>query len=320
MARVDVDLDNGFAAYALTDPVIIGDVTGDGTISAQDTSYIARKTVGNIVAEVPDLPANLPPIPPTGPDPIVTIPPANDVRPGTSVMLPLSIQDAADLYSALITVRYETQIFDVANSDLTLGTLPSGWELTTNVNDSSGTIVALVYSAVPLATSASDLVRINYHVQLGAPAGTTRLDIDQDVSYLNEGTLTITGQDGIVTIINSHAPGDLNRDGRVDRADLSLLLLSYGLTAASMTQGDLNNDGRIGVRDLVILQANWSPTAPSPPAAVVVSISADSKLRLKASRSSAYAVDEVMATERQSIAPQFSPRVLRAKRKLAAAG
>ena len=51
------------------------------------------------------------------------------------------------------------------------------------------------------------------------------------------------------------APGDLNGDGRVDGADLTILLSDWG---ASGTDSDLNGSGMVGGEDLAILLANWT--------------------------------------------------------------
>ncbi len=46
ISRVVVGLDTGFYAYPLTDPMIIADTTGDGTLSGQDASLVAQVEVG----------------------------------------------------------------------------------------------------------------------------------------------------------------------------------------------------------------------------------------------------------------------------------
>ncbi|MGA1518268.1 MAG: hypothetical protein ACO396_10900, partial [Phycisphaerales bacterium] len=47
--------------------------------------------------------------------------------------------------------------------------------------------------------------------------------------------------------------GDLNGDGVVDGADLTILLADWGQSGP----GDLNDDGTVGGADLTILLANW---------------------------------------------------------------
>lgn len=55
-------------------------------------------------------------------------------------------------------------------------------------------------------------------------------------------------------------PGDINGDGQVDLADLSLLLESFGLCdgdAGYNADADLDNDGCVGLADLTILLENY---------------------------------------------------------------
>ena len=54
LARISVGLDAGLNAYPLTDPRIVGDVTGDGTISGLDASYVSQADVGFVVPEIPE--------------------------------------------------------------------------------------------------------------------------------------------------------------------------------------------------------------------------------------------------------------------------
>jgi hypothetical protein len=47
-------------------------------------------------------------------------------------------------------------------------------------------------------------------------------------------------------------PGDLNRDGVVNSADLSMVLNAWGTP-----NGDVNGDGFTGSTDLTVLLNNW---------------------------------------------------------------
>lgn len=51
-------------------------------------------------------------------------------------------------------------------------------------------------------------------------------------------------------------PGDINNDGEVGAADLSLLLASWGLEGVP---GDIDGDGDVGASDLSLLLAAWGP-------------------------------------------------------------
>jgi hypothetical protein len=59
--------------------------------------------------------------------------------------------------------------------------------------------------------------------------------------------------------------GDINLDGRVDRADVALFVGHYGLaTGSTWTTGDFNSDGRTSLADLAILQRRLGTTLPPP--------------------------------------------------------
>jgi ELWxxDGT repeat protein len=50
----------------------------------------------------------------------------------------------------------------------------------------------------------------------------------------------------------ARGPGDLNDDGNVDRADIAIVVQSFGTTShAAADQGDLDINGRIGIQDLI---------------------------------------------------------------------
>lgn len=73
-------------------------------------------------------------------------------------------------------------------------------------------------------------------------------------NFLIRGTLTTLTAEG-----NSQA-GDLNGDGRVDAADLALLVGEFGGEATGGgLAADLDGDGRVGLADLMLLRANFSP-------------------------------------------------------------
>lgn len=74
-------------------------------------------------------------------------------------------------------------------------------------------------------------------------------------------TLSVISTGGVV--------GDLNGDARVDRADIAILAMNFGLSeGAAATDGDLNGDGAVSLRDLVVMQQHLSNPA-SPSAAAV---------------------------------------------------
>ena len=52
-------------------------------------------------------------------------------------------------------------------------------------------------------------------------------------------------------------PGDIDRDGKVDFADLVILARNFGKSAVTWDQGDLDGDGKVDFTDLVILARHY---------------------------------------------------------------
>ena len=77
------------------------------------------------------------------------------------------------------------------------------------------------------------------------------------------------GREGIAVAYAVPAPpGDANRDGRTDFADLLRLAQNYGISAgAGLLQGDFNGDGSVGFDDLLILAQHYGEAAPADAAA-----------------------------------------------------
>jgi len=62
------------------------------------------------------------------------------------------------------------------------------------------------------------------------------------------------GVDGKVT-----RPSDLNRDGKVNLIDFSILIFWWGTNAGNSTpSADINGNGRVGIEDFSILLFNWT--------------------------------------------------------------
>ena len=92
-------------------------------------------------------------------------------------------------------------------------------------------------------------------------------DVDYTISYssnLNVGTAYIsiygsgnyTGYVGKTFEIVEFTPGDMNKNGKIDLADIILLLKKYlngDATDEEVTIGDMDSDGNIGLKDIIIL-------------------------------------------------------------------
>lgn len=57
-------------------------------------------------------------------------------------------------------------------------------------------------------------------------------------------------------------PGDINQDGRVDIADLAIIVLSWD---SGDPAGDANNDGNVDLADIALLILNWGAGIPPAP-------------------------------------------------------
>ena len=96
IARLAVGLDTGFDDFQLLDPKIIGDITGDGSISAQDVSYMLQLAVS---IPVPEVQTPLPTVSLLrgGPDPKLSIPQNLIATAGDSLVIPVDIDSIVDL-------------------------------------------------------------------------------------------------------------------------------------------------------------------------------------------------------------------------------
>jgi hypothetical protein len=78
-----------------------------------------------------------------------------------------------------------------------------------------------------------------------------------DLEEIATGTVTDTNHDSIPDVCQCDA--DLNRDGRVDGADLASILAFWGPTGTVFPAADLNHDGRVDGFDLSAVLGSWGP-------------------------------------------------------------
>jgi hypothetical protein len=82
---------------------------------------------------------------------------------------------------------------------------------------------------------------------------------------------------GLYLIHRSEAySADINGDGKIDIADLSILAANYGQTGRSLTQGDINGDGSTNILDLSILAAQFGTTVMTGPTYYLATNGSDS--------------------------------------------
>ena len=204
IARIVVGYDTGFDHYLLTDPTIVADVTGDGTLSGLDAAFVAAKSVGRTVPAMPDIPAGMTPQAAAASiDPVVSIPSDVTASPGDTVTVPVEIDTAAGVQSVDLVITYDPSRIDLANADVTLGSVPSGWVLMQNVVQADGRIRLTIYHTDPLAGGTGALINIAFHIKPAAAGGTMPIGVS---GQLNEGRLIMTAVDGSLDIAEAVAP------------------------------------------------------------------------------------------------------------------
>jgi hypothetical protein len=273
VAQVVVGNNTGFAAYPLTDPLIIGDVSGDGTLSGLDGSFIAQIfTNPGSQAQVPVEGGLNTPI--AGVDPIIR----TGLGQTTSIIgtrgqhlnATVDITDTGSgLFAADLIITYDTTRLDLSNAGVSLSAqlASAGWFLAKNVDDGAGTIRISTFSQdLPLGAGPVSLLNLDFTVPSTAPEGVSPLAIlnpngtqTNNSSRLNEGALVISTDLGTITI--PPMKGDWNHDGQRTIDDIPAMLtaltdlngykVNRGLSDSDVLAiGDINNDGFITNRDI----------------------------------------------------------------------
>ncbi|MDZ4754975.1 MAG: LamG-like jellyroll fold domain-containing protein [Phycisphaerae bacterium] len=102
--------------------------------------------------------------------------------------------------------------------------------------------------------------RLALTVEFEAPDSFRWYDVIFKVDVDGDGLYTALSSIGIKQTASTAAPpcvGDLNLDGKIDAADLAILLGAWG--SAAGTTADLNGDGTVNAADLALLLGAWGP-------------------------------------------------------------
>jgi hypothetical protein len=211
--RVAAGLDSGFALFPLLDPVIVGDTTGNGTISSLDATRILQEVVGIDQPTIPPLPGIIDFT--FVADPLVNMPTDITGTPGSTVTVPVMIDNADLLESVVLKIGYDTNRLDVAAIGVRTGSLSSGGDLLVNVDDAVGTIYISLLTQPALTAGSGSLLEIDFQIRSDAVGGVTPIDL-QSLS-LNEGALVLTiepvagadATDGQITIVSQQGSESL---------------------------------------------------------------------------------------------------------------
>ncbi|MBX9580530.1 MAG: Ig-like domain repeat protein [Gemmataceae bacterium] len=171
----------GFPLFARLDPVIVGDVTGDGLTDAADADRVARKGGGGDVPELPDLPPVAPPGP-SGPDAARLYFESVAAGPGqtVTVRLRLSVLAAAGMRLSALdeAIRFDPAVITVSNvrGGALFGAAGAFATLAPTVDNVNGVLRVAQFAAepggVPLAYGAdADVLVFDVTVNPAAAAG-----------------------------------------------------------------------------------------------------------------------------------------------------
>ncbi len=128
ISQVAVGIDSGFSAFEQLDPAIIGDVSSAGNINSSDVTLMNRLLAGITAPQVPLPPTGLI-IPPTGPDPTLSLGSDVPTTTGGAVTVPVNIDTArpagsSGIMEATLALRYNPQLYSLTAADIKLGTVP----------------------------------------------------------------------------------------------------------------------------------------------------------------------------------------------------
>jgi hypothetical protein len=179
------------------------------------------------------------------------------VPPGNSAVVYLSITDAAGVAGGDILVKYDTYVLEVGDVELT--DLTSDMHLSVN-KDVAGEVKLAMAQKEGIPSGSGYLVKIELTVREDAKVGTeTTLELDVDTQIYDESNAVISliGENGLVTVLQSGVKGDVNNDGRI-RANDAILALRISAELISPTEyqqwaADVNGDGGIASDDAVLI-------------------------------------------------------------------
>ena len=254
ISRVVVNISTGFDATPLVDPAIVGDASGNGSLTGFDASLVQREAGGENTPETPDETA-----PGTGGmaafDPELSIAEDIFVNVNGPVTIPVNITiepTVLGTVSATYTVEYDTAVLDYVSAELGAEFPASaGWSISAT-ETSPGTIQVAMSSAFVSSNFGSmkvELSRLNFIVV----AATTGMETELKINPVdpNELGLSWTKDDGSAI---STFTADFDRDGDVDGADLGNWKAGYGTQPnARVEDGDEDRDGDVDGNDFL----NW---------------------------------------------------------------
>ena len=203
ISEVVVGLHSGFTYADWTDPLIVADTTGDGTLSSLDATYVAQKIIHIPTPEIPDIPV----LPgdrvarTTGVDPTISIPTGISATPGGLVNVPVNIgiEKGASVAGASFVVVYDTNKLQLNSIDSSTYWLAPEWAMYDNAT-ADGTIYFIFYNTAGNSSSfpGGTIANLQFKVNSTFVAGVTNLDVQ--TNNADPPGLTWTYVDGSILI------------------------------------------------------------------------------------------------------------------------
>ncbi|MCP3974566.1 MAG: hypothetical protein GY720_08750, partial [bacterium] len=191
LLNVVVKRNTGFGDYRNADPVILGDISGDGRLTGIDGALILRETYWYLSDNsaydwpaIPPLPTGIEPIVEGGPDPFVSIPTNLIARPGELLTVPVNLDIAEHLESVQLELAYDPNAIVIEN--VRRGTLTDSFSVLLKY-DSGGLLKVDTSSTERLVGGQSSLLLLDIRLLTD---NNTLLDLRR-VS-LNEGNLVLS--------------------------------------------------------------------------------------------------------------------------------
>ena len=125
VSRVQTNTDTGFAAYPTVDPILIGGVDGNPNITTGDATLINEYASGGLVGRIPATPQGLSLVT-TGADPSLSIPTDLTAAAGGTVVVPVNIDDAHPVGSTGLTEAELALTYNPASFSVTAADVSLG--------------------------------------------------------------------------------------------------------------------------------------------------------------------------------------------------
>ena len=198
-------------SLVVDDPVVVGQPAATSAEAAQDDSgELAFNSVAGSSTESDSVAGSE--LEMLATEVSVFVPDDLTGQPSDQVLVPVEINDAEDVRGVEININYDTTLLDTDNASVLAGSVwPEGsTEVVANVDDSTGSIVAWVFTAEGLDPGGGSLLQIQFTISSDAVVGDST-DVDLAEVVLNEGAIAVDPEpqpgpdstDGLITFVGA---------------------------------------------------------------------------------------------------------------------